>query len=152
MVADLLWDLHPAMAFGLGGVGLVHSCSHPMSAVHNVPHGLANAVLLPHVIQYNLISNYKKYADIARIFEPSLVSEEDSVAAEQLVNLLLDFNQSLNIPKDFGFLGIKFTKEMVDRLANDAMDDKGTIPNNPRKVFKEDVVQIYHQVLPMQED
>jgi alcohol dehydrogenase class IV len=140
------------MAFGLAGVGLVHSCSHPMSAIYNVPHGLANAILLPHVIKHNLISNYKKYADIARIFEPSLAFENDKVAAEQLVDLLNDFNQSLDIPKDFSYLGIKFTKEMVDRLAHDAMDDKGTIPNNPRKVVKEDVIKIYNKVLPLDQE
>lgn len=136
------------MAFGLGGVGLVHSCSHPMSAIYHVPHGLANAIILPYVIKHNLISNYKKYADIARIFEPSLTFKNDKVAAEKLIDLLNDFNQSLNIPKDFSYLGIEFTKEMVNRLAQDAMDDRGTIPNNPRKVVREDVIKIYNQVLP----
>ncbi|MDR7076576.1 alcohol dehydrogenase [Neobacillus niacini] len=140
------------MAFGLGGVGLVHSCSHPMSAIYHAPHGLANAIILPYVIKHNLISNYKKYADIARIFEPSLTFENDKVAAEKLIDLLNDFNQSLNIPKDFSYLGIEFTKEMVDRLAHDAMDDKGTIPNNPRKVVREDVIKIYNQVLPFYQE
>ncbi len=140
------------MAFSLGGLGLVHSCSHPMSAIYHVPHGLANAILLPHVIKHNLISNYKKYADIARIFDPSLTFEHDKVAAERLVDLLYDFNQSLNIPKDFSYLGIEFTKEMVHRLAHDAMEDKGTIPNNPRKVYKEDVIEIYNKVLPLYQE
>ncbi|KOO51613.1 iron-containing alcohol dehydrogenase family protein [Viridibacillus arvi] len=140
------------LAFGLGGVGLVHSCSHPMSAIYHVPHGLANAILLPYVIKYNLISNYKKYADIARIFDPSLTFENDKVAAERLVDLLNDFNQSLNIPKDFSYLGIEFTKEMVDRLSHDAMEDKGTIPNNPRKVVREDIIEIYNQVLPLYQE
>lgn len=140
------------MAFGLGGLGLVHSCSHPMSAIYHVPHGLANAILLPYVMEHNLISDYKKYADIARIFDPSLTFENDKVAAEQLVVLLNDFTQSLNIPKDFSYLGIEFTKEMVDRLAHDAMEDKGTIPNNPRKVYKEDVIKIYHKVLPLHQE
>src|SRR4051812_35480224 len=49
------------MAFGLGGLGMVHSCSHPMSAVYHVPHGLANAILLPIVVKHNLIANFKKY-------------------------------------------------------------------------------------------
>lgn len=140
------------MAFNLGGLGLVHSCSHPMSAIYHVPHGLANAILLPHVMKHNLISNYKKYADIARIFDPTLAFENDRVAAERLVDLLSEFNQSLNIPKDFSYLGIEFTGEMVDRLAHDAMEDKGTVPNNPRKVFKEDVIQIFHKVLPLSQE
>ncbi len=140
------------MAFSLGGLGLVHSCSHPMSAIYHVPHGLANAILLPYVMKHNLISNYEKYAEIARIFDPSLAFTNDKGAAEKLVDLLDDFNESLNIPKDFSVLGIQFTQEMVDRLAHDAMEDKGTIPNNPRKVFKEDVMKIYHQVLPLYQE
>lgn len=140
------------LAFSIGGLGLVHSCSHPMSALYNVPHGLANAILLPYVIKYNLISNYKKYADVARIFDPALQFENDRAAAEKLVELLNDLNQSLDIPKNFSSLGIQFTKEMADRLANDAMEDKGTIPNNPRKVFKEDVLKIYQQVLPLYQE
>ena len=75
------------LAFGIGGVGLVHSCSHPMSARHNVPHGLANAILLPYVVEHNLIANYKRFADIARIFEPSLHQVSDRVAAEKLVDI-----------------------------------------------------------------
>ncbi|MGM0904491.1 MAG: iron-containing alcohol dehydrogenase family protein [Bacillota bacterium] len=140
------------MAFGLGGVGLVHSCSHPMSAIYHVPHGLANAILLPYVMEHNLIANDQKFAEIAKIFDPSLAFETDRVAAEHLIDLLKEFNQALNIPKDFSYLGRQFTEEMIDRLAHDAMEDRGTIPNNPRKVFKEDVIDIFNKVLPRDQE
>jgi alcohol dehydrogenase class IV len=136
------------MSFGLAGLGLVHSCSHPMSAVYNVAHGIANAIFLPYVIEYNLISNMKKYADISRIFNPELVLKNDQAAAHELVDLLRTFTASVDIPKDFSYLEIEVTDEVIDRLADDAMDDKGTIPANPRKVYKEDVVKIYNQVFP----
>lgn len=136
------------MAFGLAGVGLVHSCSHPMSAVYHVPHGLANAVILPYVLEYNLIANYKKFADIARVFDSSLVLESDVEAAKSLVSLIRDFTKSLDIPDDFSYLGIDVTDEVIQRLSNDAMDDVGTIPVNPRKVYREDVVKIYQKLLP----
>jgi alcohol dehydrogenase class IV len=135
------------MAFSLAGLGLVHSCSHPMSAVYNVAHGIANAIFLPHVIDYNLISNNKKFAEIARVFQPELVLKDDQTAANELSSLLKQFMASVDIPKDFGFLGLEVTDEVIDRLADDAMDDRGTIPNNPRKVYKEDVIKIYNQVL-----
>lgn len=136
------------MSFGLAGLGLVHSCSHPMSAVYNVAHGIANAIFLPHVIEYNLISNMKKYAEIARVFQPALILKDDQTAAKELFELITSFTASVDIPKDFSYLGIEVTDEVIDRLANDAMDDKGTIPANPRKVYKEDVVKIYTKVLP----
>ena len=140
------------IAFGLGGLGMVHSCSHPMSALYKVPHGLANAILLPIVVKHNLIANFKKYADIARVFDPSLSSENDKKAAEQLPELINQFNVSLDIPKDFGHLGIEFTEEKIDRLSDDAMDDVGTIPNNPRKAFKEDIIKIYEKALPLHKE
>ncbi|MCZ0874423.1 iron-containing alcohol dehydrogenase family protein [Peribacillus sp. AS_2] len=135
------------MAFTLAGLGLVHSCSHPMSAVFNVAHGVANAIILPYVIEFNLISNIKKFAEIARVFKPELVLKDDQAAANELSCLLKSFTGSVDIPKDFSFLGIEVTDEIIDRLADGAMDD-GTIPSNPRKVYKEDVIKIYDQVLP----
>ncbi|KAF0819587.1 alcohol dehydrogenase, iron-containing [Bacillus sp. ZZV12-4809] len=137
------------ISFGIAGVALVHSCSHPMSALYQVPHGLANAILLPHIIEHNLIANYEKYANIARIFEPSLTFENDRNTARQLAPLLKEFNKALDIPEDFSYLKLDFTDEMVDRLTKDAMNDLGTIPNNPRKADKEDIRQIYKKVLPM---
>lgn len=135
------------MAFSLGGLGLVHACSHPMSAVYHVAHGIANAIILPHVVQYNLIANSKKFADIARVFQTELVLKNDQMAADALPDILANFTASVDIPKDFSFLGIDVTDEVIDRLANDAMED-GTIPSNPRKVYKEDVIKIYNKVLP----
>ncbi|WP_087972043.1 iron-containing alcohol dehydrogenase [Oceanobacillus rekensis] len=137
------------LAFGTGGLGMVHSCSHPMSAVHDVPHGLANAVILPHVVEHNLISNHQKYADIARIFDDSLYAISDKKAAEMLVNILKEFIADLDIATDFSYLKLEFTEEMVDRLSEDAMNDIGTIPNNPRKAVKEDIKEIYKKVLPL---
>ncbi|MDF2037739.1 iron-containing alcohol dehydrogenase family protein [Cytobacillus oceanisediminis] len=137
------------ISFGMAGVALVHSCSHPMSALYQVPHGLANAILLPHIIEHNLIANYEKYANIARVFEPSLTFENDRNAARKLAPLLKEFNKALDIPGDFSFLKLEFTDEMVDRLSKDAMNDLGTIPNNPRKAEKEDICKIYKKVLPM---
>src|SRR5699024_7849758 len=119
------------LSFSLAGLSLVHSCSHPMSAVYNVPHGIANAILLPHVIEYNLICNYKKFANIARIFQPELILKDDQIAANELPGLLKSLIDSVDIPKDFSFLEIEVTDEVIDRLASDAMDDKGTIPVNP---------------------
>lgn len=137
------------IAFGFGGLGIVHSCSHPMSAVYNVPHGLANAILLPYVVEHNLIANYKKYADIARIFDSDLYHLNDEKAARKLPSLLRNFTSLLDIPENFNYLSIQFNEEMVERLATDAMDDVGTVPNNPRKAYKEDIIRIYNNALPL---
>jgi len=137
------------LAFASSGLGLVHSCSHPMSALYKVPHGLANAIFLPFVLSHNLISNQKKYADIARMFDKKLVFEEDAVAAQKLVPLVRMFLDGLDIPKDFHYMSERFTDDMIDRMAEDAMSDVAPTLANPRKVYKEDVIKIYKLALPM---
>ena len=134
-------------AFNYGKLGLVHSCSHPMSAHFHVPHGVANAIILPYVLGFNKISNISKYAEIARIFDSSLNLQNDNYAANHLENLVHEFNQELSIPSNFKYLNIDITEEMIDRLALDALDDIGTLPFNPRKATKEDIIQIYRKVL-----
>ncbi|WP_107941810.1 iron-containing alcohol dehydrogenase family protein [Metasolibacillus sp. FSL H7-0170] len=134
-------------AFNYGKLGIVHSCSHPMSAHYNVPHGLANAIILPYVLGFNKIANIKKFAHIARMFDSSLIVKSDNFAAEQLQNLVHKFNNELNIPANFRYLNIAFTNEMIEQLALDALDDRGTFPFNPRKASKEDIIEIYKKVL-----
>ncbi len=134
-------------AFNYGKLGLVHSCSHPMSAHFQVPHGIANAILLPYVIGFNKIANIKKFAEIARIFDSSLLMKNDIFAANQLENLVHALNKELNIPSNFKYLNIVFTNDMIEKLALDALDNIGTLPHNPRKATKDDIIQIYSQVL-----
>lgn len=135
------------VAFNAAGLGLVHACSHPMSALFQVPHGLANAIILPKATEYNVISNVKKYADIARILNPNLVNSDDETAAYTIVDLIEKFNNQLDLPKDFSYLK-EVTPAHLEKLVNDAMQDQLTIPLNPRKVEKEDVEQIYKKLLP----
>ncbi|MEX2104400.1 MAG: iron-containing alcohol dehydrogenase, partial [Bacilli bacterium] len=144
----LLASTIAGFAFALSGTALVHSLSHPMTAWFHVPHGVANAVLLPYIIEYNLIANFDKYAEIARIFDEETRRISKFAAAEKLVGYLKQFSQQLSIPKNFRYLDVTINSEMIERLAEDAMDDKGTIPNNPRKPVKEDIIAIYQQVLP----
>jgi alcohol dehydrogenase class IV len=68
-------------------------------------------------------------------------------AAKKLVPILREFLNLLDIPKDFSYLGIDFTEEAIDQLAEDAMNDHGTVHFNPRKAYKEDIINIYKKVL-----
>ncbi|WP_054754197.1 iron-containing alcohol dehydrogenase family protein [Piscibacillus salipiscarius] len=135
------------VAFNAAGLGLVHACSHPMTALYKVPHGLANAIILPKVIDYNLIANKSKYADIARILKPELISCDDDSAASFLVEALEEFNKQLDIPRDFSYIEGVMPGD-IDKLVHDALHDQLTIPLNPRKVNSHDVKQIYQKLLP----
>ncbi|CAM4021596.1 iron-containing alcohol dehydrogenase family protein [Cohnella lubricantis] len=136
------------MAFNLSGLGMVHSLSHPMSARYHVPHGLANAILLPYIIEHNLPANPRKYADIARLLDPALYQETDKDAAAALISLVQQFLRLIDIPETFAYTGIEFTAVQVEELSEDAMNDHGTVHFNPRKAVKEDIARIYKRALP----
>jgi alcohol dehydrogenase class IV len=135
------------MSFTLAGLGMVHSLSHPMSARYHVPHGLANAIILPFILEHNLPANPKKFADIARIFDAKLAVETDAKAAASLVSLVREFLNLIDIPQNFNYLDVDFTEDKVDQLAEDAMNDHGTVHFNPRQAVKADIVKIYERVL-----
>lgn len=134
-------------AFNYGKLGIVHSCSHPMSARYGVPHGVANAVILPYVLEFNKVTNIEKFAEIARLFDATLIGTDDKEAASQVSNVVHRFNVELSIPSTFKHLNIDFTQQMIEELAKDAMDDVGTFPFNPRQANMDDIVSIYQKVL-----
>ncbi|MFM1653779.1 iron-containing alcohol dehydrogenase [Brevibacillus sp. B_LB10_24] len=134
-------------AFMHSGLSLVHSMSHPMSAWFHVPHGLANAILLPYVIEFNLIAQVEKYRRIHSIFNESSYRFTKYEAAKKLIEELRSFSQSLDIPNDFGYLQHDIDDQVLSGLAEDAMDDR-TVRNNPRKPTKEDILALYKKVFP----
>lgn len=138
-------------AFNNGKLGIVHSCSHPLSAHFNIPHGLANAVLLPYIVEFNMISNVKKFAEIARIFDVALHMKTDREAARQLVPMIQQLNENLGIPTTFEGMNLNVTKEKLHQLVQDALDDKGTFPFNPRQARFEDIEGIYQKVLQVED-
>jgi alcohol dehydrogenase class IV len=144
----LLASTIAGFAIALSGCALVHSMSHAMTAWFHVPHGLANAILLPYVTEFNLIANYEKYANIQLIFDKSSYSLTKYAAAEKLVEELRKFSHSLDIPDDFGYLTANIDDEVISGLADDVLDDRGTFPYNPRKATKEDVINLYKKVFP----
>lgn len=147
----LLASTIAGLSFSVSGTALVHSLSHPMSARFGVPHGLANAIILPYVMKFNLIANYEKYAEVAYLFDEKARGLAPHQAAEKLVDYLRDFTKKLDIPNDFGYLNQKIDDEVIAGLTRDAMDDRGTFPNNPRRATQEDVSNLYLQLFPQYE-
>ncbi|MCF8567116.1 iron-containing alcohol dehydrogenase [Alicyclobacillus tolerans] len=129
------------VAFTLTRLGLVHAMSHPISGFAHVPHGVANAVLLPYVAAFNMVGNAKGYAEVAYALG---VPEQGSAiaAAEAGVKELVRMNQHLGIPDSFKNLGV--TVEMFPDMIRHTFRS-GNIAINPRRVSEEDVRAIYTQ-------
>lgn len=113
--------------------------SHPVSAFFNVPHGVANAILLPTIVEYNALADNGKYLKIYNYISmvPSLGNEFEPF---MLVDLLKKLNEQLGIPASLSEAGV--TEDRFDRMADDAMKS-GNIAVNPRSTTKQDVLSLY---------
>lgn len=127
------------IAFTVSRLGLVHAMSHPVSGFAGVPHGVANAVLLPYVMSFNLVGNPHGYALVADALGISR-QENEMAAAVAAVKEVIQLNHQLGIPKSFKELGVQ--EELFPRMIEDTFKS-GNIAINPRRVSKGDVEKIY---------
>jgi len=128
------------MGFSNVGLGLVHGMAHPLGAYYDIPHGVANALLLPIVMQYNLESSIDKYADIATAMGVNISTLSKKEAAQAAVDAVKALAVKVGIPEKLSDLNVK--EEDLERLAQSAFSDVCT-PGNPRTVILEDALTLY---------
>ena len=128
------------MGFSNVGLGIVHSMAHPLGAVYDTPHGVANAIILPTVMEYNAPATGDKYRDIAKAMG---VQGVDSMSLEEARKAAVDavrkLGQDVGIPSDLKDI---VKPEDVDFLAQSAYDD-ACRPGNPRDTSVEEIKELY---------
>ena len=132
------------MGFSNVGLGIVHSMAHPLGALYDTPHGVANAILLPTVMEYNADATGEKYRDIAKamgVEGVDAMSLED--ARKAAVAAVKQLSEDVGIPKDLKNI---VKEEDLDFLAQSAMDD-ACRPGNPKDPTKEDIIALYKSLL-----
>ena len=133
------------MGFSNVGLGIDHSMAHPLSAVYDIPHGTACAILLAPVLKFNAPATGERYREIARAMGvegvDGMTQEEYRAAAIEAVSKL---STDVGIPTKLSELGVK--AEDIDFLAASALADACT-PGNPRDVTKEEIAEIYRSIL-----
>ncbi|WP_319371904.1 iron-containing alcohol dehydrogenase [uncultured Ilyobacter sp.] len=128
------------MAFNNGNLGYVHAMAHQLGGLYDMPHGIANAMLLPHVCKYNMISNLDKFADIAEFMGENVDGLSKSEAAEKAISAMFRLSADLGIPTSLEEAGIK--EEDIKLMAENALKD-GNAFSNPRKGSEKDVEDIF---------
>lgn len=123
-------------AFGNSDVGAVHCLAESIGALYDIAHGVANAILLPYVMEYNLPVSTKKFAEIARIV--GIDTEDDGEAARSLIRKVKDLSCTLNIPS-FKELGIN--ENDFPEIAQKSFENNSN-PSNPREVLPQDYMDI----------
>jgi len=132
------------MGFSNVGLGLVHGMAHPLGAFYDTPHGVANALLLPTVMEFNAPASGKKYREIARAMgvagtETMSESEYRAAACAAVRQLALD----VGIPQHLAEIGVK--EADLPALAEAAFKDVCT-PGNPREASESEILEIYRSV------
>ncbi|MFO7748732.1 MAG: iron-containing alcohol dehydrogenase [Desulfobacteraceae bacterium] len=132
------------MAFNNASLGHVHAMAHQLGGYYNLPHGVCNAILLPHVSRYNLIARLERFADIAQAMGENIEGLSLRDAAEKALSAIQTLSRDVNIPANLTELGVK--KEDLTIMAENAQKDACGL-TNPRRPTLEDVVDIYTAAL-----
>ena len=132
------------MGFSNVGLGIVHSMAHPLGALYDTPHGVANAIILPTVMEYNAPATGEKYREIARAMRvqgvDSMTQEEYRKAAIDAVRKL---SEDVGIPADLKAI---VKEEDIPFLAQSAYDD-ACRPGNPRETSVEEITELYKSLI-----
>lgn len=134
------------MAFSNSSVCLVHGMSRPLGALHHVPHGLSNAVLLPAVTRFSLDGALPRYATIARIMGLAGGNDDDATAGRKLVDGLEMLNEALQIPplRECVKVGRAKFERGLEKMAGDALAS-GSPQNNPVVPTVEQIIALYRE-------
>ena len=137
----LTGSLFAGIAFSHARLGDVHAMSHPVSAYFDVAHGVANAVLLPTIVDYNMTYASEKYKYIYDCICEKPLSD-DTFTPEMLAAEIRVLNDELGIPSSLSEVGVD--SSLFDKMADDAMKS-GNILVNPRPTTKKDILALYAQ-------
>lgn len=133
------------MGFSNVGLGIVHSMAHPLGAVYDTPHGVANAIILPTVMEYNAEATGEKYREIARAMGVANVDAMSQAEYRKAaVAAVRRLSADVNIPAKLSDVGVR--EQDIDFLADSAMADACT-PGNPKDPSKQDIVALYQSML-----
>jgi alcohol dehydrogenase len=128
-------------AFSNAQVGMVHALAHSVGAKFGVPHGIANSILLPHCILYNLDACPDRYSQIAQAMGRDVRGMEPLKAAEQAAIAIREFSKSIGMPQTLREVNVEDSG--LEQCANDALMD-GSIVYNPKIVFDpEEILKVY---------
>lgn len=134
-------SLLAGISFANAGVTAVHAFAYPIGAEYHIPHGVANTLMLPAVMEFNMVSRLEKFAYMAEIFQESTEGLSLREAAQRAIEAIRALAQDIRVPQKLSEFGVK--EEDVPRLAEGVLKVTRLLANNPRTVTLEDAKEIY---------
>jgi alcohol dehydrogenase class IV len=137
----LLGSMLAGQAFANSPVAAVHALAYPLGGHFHIPHGLSNALVLPHVLRFNIVTSPGPYAELAPYAFPELSALEGQERAAAFCEKLEELSRACGLQPNLRAMNIP--QSMLPKLASDAMKQTRLLVNNPRPVSEEDVLSIY---------
>jgi alcohol dehydrogenase len=132
------------VSFGVARLGNVHAMAHPLGGFFDLPHGVANAILLPHVMRFNLLADSGKYRRIAEFLGEDCSGLSDREAAQLAIDAVVELSIDVGIPESLSAVGI--TEDLIPSMAADAMKS-GNILINPRQTTLNDIENLFRAAM-----
>lgn len=132
------------MAFNNASLGYVHAMAHQLGGFYNLPHGVCNALLLPHVCRVNMIARTERFADIAEALGEVTDGLSEREAALLGIDAIQTLSQDVGIPQSLSELGVK--EEDIDTMVENAQKDVCRL-TNPRKLTNAEVAAVFRAAL-----
>ncbi|MEO1985283.1 MAG: iron-containing alcohol dehydrogenase [Martelella sp.] len=137
----LLGSMLAGQAFANSPVAAVHALAYPLGGHFHIPHGLSNALVLPHVLRFNIVTSPAPYAELAPFVFPELSALEGQERAAAFCEKLAELSRACGLQPNLRAMNIP--EDMLPKLASDAMNQTRLLVNNPRPVSEQDALSIY---------
>jgi len=144
--AMMLGSMYGGLALTAAGTAAVHALAYPLGGMFNVTHGVANAMLLPHVMAFNLDAIEGRLSNVARALDLASPADPDAVAARKLIDKMEEWTAAVDISQDLRKFGV--SEAHLDALAVAASKVKRLLGNNPKALTLDDMKSIYRRLLP----
>lgn len=137
----LLGSMLAGQAFANSPVAAVHALAYPLGGHFHIPHGLSNALVLPHVLRFNIVTSSAPYAELAPFVFPELSALEGQERAAAFCEKLEELSRACGLQPNLRAMNIP--EDMLPKLASDAMNQTRLLVNNPRPLSERDALSIY---------
>jgi alcohol dehydrogenase len=141
----LVGSMYGGMALTSAGTAAVHALAYPLGGKYKIPHGVANSMLLPHVMKYNMDSIIERLAQVAEPMGITVQGLSSSELAGKVVDQIIEWTKVLEIPQDLKSYGVK--EEELPEISVSASQVTRLLNNNPKKLSIADIEAIYRQLL-----
>lgn len=142
----LIGSMYGGMALTSAGTAAVHALAYPLGGKFHIPHGVANSMLLPHVMEFNKDVIIDELAQVAKAMGIYKMEDSQEEAAEKVINQITEWTKALNIPQNLAEFGV--SEGDIQQLAESAAKVTRLLDNNPKAITIEEMKQIYRKLLP----